>query len=262
QAALAERAGISLRAVQDLERSVGRPQRETARRLAEALALTAERRVQFDRAATPAPRSRQTAHSPASRTGDGGAYRQAGPIDTIRVPDTVRTVFSARIDRLEPEAKRLLQVAAVIGKDVPFSLLQAIVDVPDELDGSLTRLLATEFIYEAQLFPELVYTFKHALTHEVAYGSLLQERRRTLHARIVDAIERSTEDRIAEQVDALGYHAVRGELWDKAVAYLRRAGQRDSARSASRQAARDFEQALDALNHLPNHRAAWGVGVD
>jgi class 3 adenylate cyclase/tetratricopeptide (TPR) repeat protein len=194
--------------------------------------------------------------------GERGAYRQARPIDAIRVPDTVQTVISARIDRLEPEAKRVLQVAAVIGKEVPLSLLQAIVDVPDELDGLLTRLLATEFIYEAQLIPELVYTFKHALTHEVAYGSLLQERRRALHARIVHAIERSTEDRIAEQVDTLGHHAVCGQLWDKAVVYLRRAGQRDGARSASRQAARYFEQALDALNHLPNHRAAWELGID
>jgi tetratricopeptide (TPR) repeat protein len=146
---------------------------------------------------------------------------------------------------------------------VPFSLLQAIVEVSeDELRGALGRLLETEFLYEAQLFPELVYTFKHALTHEVAYGSLLQERRRALHARILDAIERSTEDRIAEQVDALGHHAVRGQLWEKAVAYLRRAGQRDGARSASRQAARYFEQALDALNHLPDHRAAWELSID
>jgi class 3 adenylate cyclase/tetratricopeptide (TPR) repeat protein len=199
--------------------------------------------------------------------GDRGAYRQARPIDTLRVPDTVQTVISARIDRLEPEAKRVLQLAAVIGKDVPFSLLQAIVDVPDELDASLSRLLATEFIYEAQLFPELVYTFKHALTHEVAYGSLLRERRQTLHARIVDAIERtndggSSAERVAEQIDSLAQHAVRGQLWDKAVTYLRRAGQRDAARSANRQAATYFEQALDALNHLPNHRDAWELGID
>src|SRR5438067_2356581 len=101
----------------------------------------------------------------------------------------------ARIDRLEPEAKRLLQLAAVIGKDVPFALLRAIVEATDqELDGALTRLLTTEFMYEAHLFPELVYTFKHALTHEVAYGSLLQERRRALHARIVDAIEATASD--------------------------------------------------------------------
>ncbi|MGI9147336.1 MAG: AAA family ATPase, partial [Chloroflexota bacterium] len=195
--------------------------------------------------------------------GERGAYRQVRPIDSIRVPDTVQRVLSARIDRLEPESKRLLQVAAVIGKDVPFSLLRAIIEVPDdELHGALTRLVATEFMYEAHLFPELVYTFKHALTHEVAYSSLLQERRRALHARIVDEIERTSEDRILEQVDTLGHHALRGHLWDKAVVYLRRAGQRDGARSANRQAATYFEQALDALNHLPNHRDAWELGID
>ncbi|HTE86004.1 MAG TPA: AAA family ATPase, partial [Dehalococcoidia bacterium] len=200
--------------------------------------------------------------------GERGAYYQATPIDTIRVPDTVQTVLMARIDRLEPEAKRLLQLAAVIGKDVPFSLLRAIVEAPDqELHGALTRLLATEFMYEAHLFPELVYTVKHALTHEVAYGSLLQERRRALHARIVDAIERTSDggpgtDRIAEQVHRLGYHALQGQLWDKAVAYLRRAGQRDGARSANRQAATYFEQALEALNHLTNHRDASELAID
>ena len=114
-----------------------------------------------------------------SLIGERGAYRQAGPIDAIRVPDTVQTVLSARIDRLDPETKRLLQLAAVIGKDVPFALLRAIVEMPDEaLHGALSRILATELMYEAHLLPELVYTFKHALTHEVAYGSLLQDRRR------------------------------------------------------------------------------------
>ena len=201
--------------------------------------------------------------------GERGAYRQARPIDTIRVPDSVQTVLSARIDRLEPEAKRLLQLAAVIGKDVPFSLLRAVIEAPDEeLHGALTRLLTTEFMYEAHLFPELVYTFKHALTHEVAYGSLLQERRQALHARIVDAIEATASDdgpgadRIAEQVDRLGHHALRGQRWEKAVTYLRRAGQRDGARSANRQAVTYFEQALEALNHLPNHRDAQELAID
>ena len=201
--------------------------------------------------------------------GERGDYRQARPIDTIRVPDTVQTVLMARIDRLEPAAKRLLQLAAVIGKDVPLSLLQAMVEAPDEeVHGVLARLLTTEFIYEAQLFPELVYTFKHALTHEVAYSSLLQERRRALHARIVEAIEAaasddgSSADRIAEQIDRLGHHALRGELWEKAVTYLRRSGQRDAARSANRQAAAYFEQAIEALSHLPNDRHARALAID
>jgi class 3 adenylate cyclase/tetratricopeptide (TPR) repeat protein len=201
--------------------------------------------------------------------GERGAYRQARPIDTIRVPDTLQTVLMARIDRLEPEAKRLLQLAAVIGKDVPFSLLRAIVEATDEeLDGALTRLLTTEFMYEVQLFPVLVYTFKHALTHEVAYGSLLQERRRALHARIVEVIEATASDdgsgadRIAEQVDRLGYHALQGQVWDNAVAYLRRAGRRDGARSANRQAMLYFERALEALSHLPAHREAQELAID
>ena len=88
----------------------------------------------------------------------------------------------------------------------------------------LARLQAAEFLYETRLFPDPEYTFKHALTHDVTYGSLLQERRRTLHARIVGAIERFYPDRLSEHVERLAHHAVRGELWEKAVAYLRQAG--------------------------------------
>ena len=204
-----------------------------------------------------------------SLIGERGAYRQARPIDAIRVPDTVQTVLGARIDRLVPETKRLLQLAAVIGKDVPLGLLRAIVDMPDEtLHDLLSRLLAAEFIYEAHLLPELVYTFKHALTHEVAYGSLLQDRRRALHARIVEAIEAAAPDdgrgpdQLAEQVDRLGHHALRGELWEQAVTYLRRAGQRDGARSANRQAVTFFEQALDALSHRPDGPETRQLAID
>jgi hypothetical protein len=116
--------------------------------------------------------------------GARGAYRLAKPLESLQVPATVHAVLAARIDRLPPEEKRLLQTAAVIGTEVPWPLLQAIADGPEEaLHQGLARLQAAEFLYEARLFPELAYTFKHALTHEVAYGSLLQERRRALHLR-------------------------------------------------------------------------------
>src|SRR5262249_40747270 len=128
----------------------------------------------------------------------------------------------------------------------------AIADVPEEvLQQGLTRLQAAEFLYETRLFPELAYTFKHALTHEVAYGSLLQERRRALHARIVEAMEGLYADRLTDQVERLAHHAVRSELWDKALAYCRQAGGRAAARSAYREAVAYFEQALAALEHLP-----------
>ena len=150
--------------------------------------------------------------------GERGAYRLTQPVQAIQVPATVQAILAARIDRLAPEDKRLLQVAAVIGKDVPFALLQAIAELPEEaLRRGLDHLQAAEFLYETGLFPDLEYTFKHALTHEVAYGSLLQERRRELHARIVEAIETLYRDRLGEQVERLAHHAVRGELWEKAV---------------------------------------------
>ena len=126
----------------------------------------------------------------------------------------------------------------------------------------LAHLQAAEFLYETRLFPDLAYTFKHALTHEVAYGSILQERRRTLHAGIVETLERLAPERVAEQVDLLAHHALRGEVWDKAVAYGRQAGTRAMARSAYREAVTAFEQALVALQHLPESRARHEQAID
>ena len=116
--------------------------------------------------------------------------------------------------------------------------------------GSRTSRPA-EFLYETRLFPEPEYTFKHALTQEVAYGSLLQERRRALHARIVETLETLAPDRAAEQVERLAHHALRGEAWDKAVPYCQQAGARARDRAAFREAVASFEQALQALAHLP-----------
>ena len=126
----------------------------------------------------------------------------------------------------------------------------------------LAYLRAAEFLYETSLFPELEYTFKHALTHDVAYGSLLQERRRALHARVVEAIERLYPDRLVEQVEHLAHHAFRGEAWEKAVPYFRQAGTKAATHSAYREAATCFDQALVALTHLPESRTMLEQGVD
>ncbi len=196
-------------------------------------------------------------------TGERGAYRLAHALPSIQVPATVQAVLAARIDRLAAEEKRLLQAAAVIGKDVPFAVLQAIAEVPEDvLRHSLATLQAGEFLYEARLFPDLEYTFKHALTHEVAYGSLLQERRRALHARIVEASEALYAGRLAEHVERLAHHATRGEVWEKAVRYLRQAGAKAFAASANRESATCFEQALNALAHLPETRETAEQGID
>jgi len=195
--------------------------------------------------------------------GERGVYHLAQPLDTLQVPATVQALLAARIDRLPPEDKRLLQTAAVMGTEVPWPLLQAIADTADEaLYRSLAQLQAAEFLYETSLFPERAYTFKHALTHEVAYGSLLQERRRTLHARIVEALEGLAGDRLDDQVERLAQHALRGEVWEKGLAYGRQAGHKAQTRSAYREAVMSYEQALVALEHVPDSRAATEQAID
>jgi len=192
-----------------------------------------------------------------------GAYRLAKPLEGLQMPATVQAVLAARIDRLPPAGKRLLQTAAVIGTDVPFPLLRAITDMPEEaLHRGLAHLQAAEFLYETSLFPEHEYTFKHALTHEVAYSSLLLERRRVLHARIVEALEALAGERVAEQVERLAHHALRGEVWDKALVYCRQAGEKAMARSAYREAVAAFEQALRALLYLPETRETREQAID
>jgi tetratricopeptide (TPR) repeat protein len=150
-----------------------------------------------------------------------------------------------------------------VGEYVPFNLLQAVVNMPEgELRRCLSHLQAAEFLYEASVFPEIEYTFKHGLTYQVAYNSLLQERRRMLHAKIIGAIENLYRNRMAEQTERLAHHAFRGELWDKAVVYLRQAGQKATTRSANREAVTYFEQALEALGHLPKNRETLELAVD
>jgi predicted ATPase/class 3 adenylate cyclase len=195
--------------------------------------------------------------------GERGAYRPFKSLDSLQVPATVQAVLAARIDRLPPEEKRLLQTAAVIGTEVPFALLQAIAELSEEaLRRGLSHLQTAEFLYETSLFPELEYTFKHALTHEVAYGSLLQKRRRALHAGIVAAIERLYADRLPEQAERLAQHAFRGEVWDKAVTYYRQVCTKAFVRSALREAVACCEQALAALRHLPESRATQEQAID
>jgi tetratricopeptide (TPR) repeat protein len=195
--------------------------------------------------------------------GERGAYRLARAITDIQVPTTVQAILAARIDRLLPEEKRLLQSAAVVGKDVPFALLASVADASEgELRRILARLQAAEFIYEARMFPDLEYTFKHALTHDVAYESLLHDRRRVLHAAVVATIERLHTERLAEHAEHLAHHARQAEMWDKAGRYLWEAGRKAFARSANREAAEYFEDAAAAIDRLPQTRETLEHAID
>jgi class 3 adenylate cyclase/tetratricopeptide (TPR) repeat protein len=195
--------------------------------------------------------------------GERGRYRLMKPVQAIQMPATVQAILAARIDRLPAEDKSLLQVASVVGKDIPFALLRAVAELPDEtLRRQLDRLQAAEFLEETAFFPNLEYAFKHALTHEVAYGALLHERRRHLHARIVDVSELLFRDRMDEQIERLAHHALQGALRDKAVDYLRRAGRKAAARSALPHARSWFEQALTVLQGLPETPSTLALAVE
>ena len=151
-------------------------------------------------------------------TGPPGAYRLTQNVDTPEIPATVQGVLAARIDRLSAEGKRILQTAAVVGKDVPFALLQAVAEGrEDQLNAGLTALQVAEFLHETRLFPEREYTFKHTLTHEVAYNSLLRQHRRDLHQRVADTIETLYADRRLEWADTLARHYEEAENWTKAA---------------------------------------------
>ena len=195
--------------------------------------------------------------------GARGAYHLAKPVDSLQVPATVQAVLASRIDRLPAEEKRLLQTAAVIGTEVPWPLLQAIAELSENaLQSGLAQLQAAEFLYETRLFPEHVHTFKHALTHEVAYGSVLHERRRVLHTRIVEALEALAREWVAAQAERLAHHALQGEVWDKALMYGRQAGEKALTRSAHREAVEYCEQALGALSHLPETHETREQAID
>ena len=195
--------------------------------------------------------------------GEPGRYRLARTVESIQIPGTVQAILASRIDRLTPELKRLLQAASVVGKDVPVAELEAIAEMPAaDLRAALAELQAAEFLYEVRLFPDLEYTFKHALTHETAYGSVLQERRRALHAALLAAIERQAAGRLSEQVERLAHHAVRGGLPDKAVHYLHLAGDKAIARSATLEAVEYLEQALRTLAELPQTPQTLSQALD
>jgi class 3 adenylate cyclase/predicted ATPase len=180
------------------------------------------------------------------------SWALAQPLTDLQLPPTVQGVLAARIDRLPTDEKALLQMLAVIGKEFPFSLLMHVVEQPeDDVQRLLSRLQRGEFIYEQPAFPEPEYTFKHALTQEVAYASLLMERRRGLHERTAQAIEALFGDRLEEHYSELAHHYGRSGNTAKAVVYLQRAGQQAVQRSAYAEAIGDLTKALTLLQTLP-----------
>ncbi len=195
--------------------------------------------------------------------GSAGAYRRMQPLALTQIPDTVESLLASRIDRLSPADKQLLQEAAVIGVRVPHGLLQRLTGLPAaELRARLRRLEQRDFLSEDALYAELNYVFKHALTQEVAYHELLRERRRDIHGRIVRAMEEEFADRLDDVIGQLAHHALHGQLWSKAHGYLRTAGGRAADRHAYLEAVALYEQALQAIGHLPGSNELLREALD
>jgi tetratricopeptide (TPR) repeat protein len=177
------------------------------------------------------------------------------PVAQVRLPPTVQGILAARIDRLPPKEKSLLQTLAVIGKEFAFSLLKQVVPTPEaELQRHLTHLLAADFLYEQPAFPEVEYTFKHALTQEVAYTSLLSERRKALHEHVGHTIEDVYHGRLDEYYSELAHHYSRSSNVEKAIEYLQRTGRQAIQRSANNEAITYLSTALALLIKLPETR--------
>lgn len=196
-------------------------------------------------------------------SGKPAGYHTTTSVVELTVPATIEALLTSRIDRLSLVDKRLLQAAAVIGYQVPRSILQSMANLrPERLRESLKRLQDAEFLHETNLFPDIEYRFKHALVHDAAYRMLSVDRRRTLHTAALIAGEQIYADRLAEKSDWLAFHAVRAQAWDRAVVHLQAAAAREIARAANRVAIQHLEGALIAVDHLPpDERATLAVDL-
>ena len=195
-----------------------------------------------------------------------GRVALARPLDEITVPDSIHDVLMARIDRLDEEPKRAIQMAAVIGREFALRLLERIVEAGEAMQGVVSELRALELIYQKAAHPELAFMFKHALTHDVAYESVLQQRRRALHRIVGHAIEELYAERLAEHYEALAHHFELAEEWDRALLFHERAAIKAADAYANHSAVAHFRQALDAAEQLgdsvPNeHRARLAMGL-
>jgi predicted ATPase len=183
------------------------------------------------------------------RREDGG-YRMVKGIAEVGVPDTIQGIIMARLDRLGDEGKRTVQLASVIGRQFLVRLLERIAGLTGKLEGLLRELKALEIIYEQGLLPEPAYIFKHAVIQDVAYNSLLIQRRKALHKAVGAAIEELYADRLTEHYEELAHHYEKGEAWEKALEYLVKAGQKTQQAYANREALAHYNRALIVFARL------------
>ena len=172
-------------------------------------------------------------------------------VSRLQVPDTIQGIIAARMDRLEESLKRIMQVAAVIGREFAFRILETILEMKEGLKSGLVNLQGLEFIYEKSLFPDLEYIFRHALVQEVAYNSLLTTRRKEIHEKIGQAIESLYAQRLEEFYEMLAYHYSKSGNLPKAYQYLKQAAGKAVRNDALLESLRLYKEAMGVLLKLP-----------
>jgi class 3 adenylate cyclase/tetratricopeptide (TPR) repeat protein len=190
-------------------------------------------------------------------------YYLAKDIRAVTIPSTIQDVIMARVDSLANGVKGVLRTGSVAGREFSHDLIKRVTDLSEEeLWSHLSALKDSELIYERGIYPQSTYIFKHALTQEVAYNSLLHKRRREIHEKIAKAIEQIYAERLEEFYEILAYHSLQGEDLQRAYRYSREAGLKALPRSAYEEAQRYFEAALSALKKLPHERARIEREID
>ena len=189
-------------------------------------------------------------------------YTLTGPLTALAIPTTLQDSLMARLDRLEA-AKGIAQLGATLGRQFSYEVLHAVSPVDEPaLQWALRRLVDAELVYQRGVPPHATYLFKHALIQEIAYQSLLKSVRQQYHQRIVQVLEARFPEVVATQPELLASHAVHGDVWDKALRYFRQVGANAMTRSAYQEAMVSFEQALGALQHLPERRDTREQAID
>jgi len=187
--------------------------------------------------------------------GEGGKYSLAKGIESLTIPSTIQDVIMAKVDSLPDGAKEVLQTGSVIEREFSYEIIKRLMAFPEqELLSHLSILKDSELLYERGIFPQSVYVFKHALTREVAYNSLLLKARKKIHEKIVIVVEDLYPESLGEYYELFAYHSLQGEDWQRAYRYNREAGLKTFSLSAYEEAQKYFEAALEALHNLPRTR--------
>jgi class 3 adenylate cyclase/tetratricopeptide (TPR) repeat protein len=190
-------------------------------------------------------------------------YHLTKDIRKAIIPSTIHDVIMARIDSLPEGAKRLLQTGSVAGREFSHLLIKKVTALSkEELLSHLSVLKDSELLYERGIYPQSNYIFKHALTQEVAYNSLLQKMRTELHEKIGKALEKIHSEKLEELCEILAYHFLQGEDWQRTYRYCQEAGLKAYSHSAYEQAQRYFEDALTAIQKLPREKSRIEKEID